>query len=371
MPQRFGMSGTVIERLLSTIRTLATDTVRVAESETGHRISPDPVDLPRRTLFAKVAVGRERGPSPPDQARVAVLNGFGRTLGDGMIGLQALQIAIELGALPDRPVLFRLPDLPAMVQAAYAAANFVEVRTLPWDFATPDRAFPAGEKFCRVIDIRDFAFDPDFRRSSMIDFFLRRLGVEPGLVPPAFRRVDWLASHVQPLPPSLPPGYVLVCPRASTPLRDMPDDIHAHLLRHVRGLAPVVTQGIVPDELADDVVHIPDCTSFAALCGLVAGARWVISTDTAMVHLADAFRVPCLAFFPTHRPEWRVRDYPRCMSVALRTGLPLGSEFARNAGDPTLASAAWFPDSDDLGWLDRAIAQSAAHVRFLEMKKTP
>ena len=80
-----------------------------------------------------------------------------------------------------------------------------------------------------------------------------------------------------------------------------------------------------------------------------------MSTDTAMVHLADAFDVPCLAFFPTHRPEWRVRDYPKCRPVALRSALPLGIEFARSPADEVLVRAAWFPHGDDLGWLDRAL----------------
>jgi hypothetical protein len=45
-------------------------------------------------------------------ARIAILNGFGRSLGDGIIGLQALHAASERGVLPARPVLFRLPGVP-------------------------------------------------------------------------------------------------------------------------------------------------------------------------------------------------------------------------------------------------------------------
>jgi hypothetical protein len=63
--------------------------------------------------------------------RVAILNGFGRNPGDGTVGLQALNIAIANGAAPLQPVLFRLPGLPDMVQAIYAAAEFAEIQTLP------------------------------------------------------------------------------------------------------------------------------------------------------------------------------------------------------------------------------------------------
>jgi hypothetical protein len=249
-----------------------------------------------------------------------------------------------------------------MVQAVYAAAEFADVRTLPWDLVSPDRGWAGSGAFGRVIDIRDFAFDPDFRRSSMIDFFLRRLGVEPRLVPPSSRRITWLAPRVEPQRSCLLRGYILVCPNASTRLRDMPEAIHEHILKQALLRGPVVTQGSVPADLAGAVIAAPRCTSLAELCALVGGAGWVISTDTAMVHLADAFDVPCLAFFPTHRPEWRVRDYPKCMAVALRTGLPLGAEFVRDAADVRLAQAAWFPDGKDLGWLDRAFAQSAASI---------
>jgi hypothetical protein len=268
-----------------------------------------------------------------------------------------------------RPTLFRLGDLPAMIQSLYAVADFAQIRALPQSRATPatkfegargfdqdfDQNFDQVQDFDHVIDIRDFAFDADFQRTSMVDFFLRRLGLDPQIVPPLLRRNTWLAPRVAPQPPCWPDRYVLVCPRASMSLRDMPPEIHECILRHVANIGPVVTQGSVPSALEGEVVHAPPCTTLAELCALVRHARWVISTDTGMVHLADAFEVPCLAFFPTHRPEWRVRDYPRCASVALRSVLPAGLEFARRAGDHSLAHRAWFPDGADLGWLSRVI----------------
>lgn len=298
----------------------------------------------------------DRMPQAP--TAVGILNGFGRTLGDGIIGLQALHVAIRVGAVPPMPVLFRLPDLPAMVEAIYSVADFTEIQTLPWDFATTDRRLDFGETVVRVIDIRDFAFDSGFQQTSMIDFFLRRLDVAPGAVPASWRRNTWLAPRVTPAPPDLPLGYILVCPKASMRLRDMPEAIHVHILRQALAIGPVVTQGPVPNTLARDVIHAAPCETLDALCGLIRHAKWMISTDTSMVHFADAFDVPCLAFFPTHRPEWRVRDYPRCLPIALRSRLPPGIEFARGPRDDLLAWSSWFPDGSDLGWLDRAMARA-------------
>jgi Glycosyltransferase family 9 (heptosyltransferase) len=291
-------------------------------------------------------------------ATVGILNGFGRALGDAIVGLQALQLAIRVGVVPSRPLLFRLPGLPTMVEAVHAAADFADIRTLPPEFATPARPIDLGEAVTRVIDIRDFAFDPEFQCRAMIDFFLQRLGVAAEKLPAGWRRNSWLASRVRPARPALPSGYVLVCPKASTRLREMPDEVHAHILRRTLALGPVVTQGAVPDAFSRDVIHLEPCATLGELCGIVRHARWIISTDTGMVHLADAFGVACLAFFPTHRPEWRVRDYPRTLSFELSSRLPRGIEFARGPGDYVLARSSWFPNGDDLGWVDRALDEA-------------
>jgi ADP-heptose:LPS heptosyltransferase len=253
---------------------------------------------------------------------------------------------LQLGALAAPPVLFRLPALPTTVQGAYqAAADLCEIRTLPWDHATPDRPFAPAEQFARVIDMRDFAFDPAFRGVAMIDFFLARLGLDPAQVPPALRRNAWLAPRLHLAPPPAG-GYVLVCPRTSMRLRDMPAALHGALLHWLAAHAgrPVLTQGT---PLAGTSAA-PVAEDFAALCALVAGASLVISADTAMVHLADACTVPCLALFTTHRPEWRVRDYPLCRALHFPVpGLPEALEFARSPADEAAAQAAW-PNLDAL-----------------------
>lgn len=289
-----------------------------------------------------------------------MLNGFGRTLGDSVIGLQALAAALELSSIQDPPVLFRLPGLSPMVQQTYAAASdFCSVRELPWTDETPEKPFSPAAGFARVIDIRDFAFDPAFRGVAMIDFFLVALGLDPAAVPPARRRNAWLAPRIRPVPPAVvAPDYVLVCPRTSSALRDMPDEIHAAAVAWLLGAGyRVVTQGAPPP----GAIGATRAKTLAELAGLVAAAKFVVSADTAMPHLADAFGVPCLAFFTTHRPEFRVRDYPLCRAIHLPVpGLPESLEFSRGPQDDAAARAAWFVDGDDFGWVGRALAAALA-----------
>ena len=237
-------------------------------------------------------------------------------------------------------MLFRLPGLPTTTRGAYATAgDLCEVRTLSWDHATPERPYPPASRFGRVIDLRDFAFDPAFRGVAMIDFFLARLGLDPGDLPPSSRRNAWLAPRLPAAPARR--SYVLVCPQGSMTLRNMPPALHAELLRWLAAHAgrPVLTQGPALPGAAETA---PRAADFAALCALVAGAAAVVSVDTAMVHLADAYAVPTLALFTTHRPAWRVRDYPHCRARHFPVpGLPDALEFARDPADEVAAREAW------------------------------
>lgn len=279
-----------------------------------------------------------------------------------MIGLQALLVALGHGAVVPPVRLFRLAGLPPLLESLYdAASDFAAIERLPREAAQRGVNFPPASTFERCVDLRDFAFDADFAATPMIDFFLRRLRLDPALVPATSRRNAWLASRMRPVPPPLAAGYALVCPCASMALRDMPGAIHAAILRRLGASGwRVATQGAVSEEAQ---CSVPRATTLGELCGWVQQAALVVSTDTGMVHLADAFGVPCLAFFTTHRPEWRVRDYPRCLGLHLPApGLPEALEFARGDADVVAAQAAWFPDGDDLAWLETALAAGLALV---------
>lgn len=250
-----------------------------------------------------------------------------------------------------------------MIRELYGLAEFCQCRDLEWQFAAPGAAVPKAAAFDDVLDLRDFAFDPAFRGQAMMDYFLARLGVDPQSVTPGQRRIGWLAPRIISRPPPIAPGYVLICPRASMALRMMPDRVHTAVLDRLAGLGvAVATQGRVPP--GGTVVAAPTTASLAALCGWVAGAGLVVSTDTAIVHLTDALSVPCLAVFTTHRPQWRARDYPLCRALYRPVaGLPEALEFARDPDDVAAAQAAWLDpegglDDPPVRWLTDAVAEA-------------
>ncbi|HUC16093.1 MAG TPA: glycosyltransferase family 9 protein [Acetobacteraceae bacterium] len=291
---------------------------------------------------------------PHRPRRLAILNGFGMTLGDSVIGLTALAAVLGAGRFAERrPLLVRKPLFGRrLIHELYATASpFADVTWFPYRAAL-------APPFEMRIDIREFAFDPAFRATSMIDYFLTRLGVDPAGIPAGAKRNTWLAATIRPRRPAgLPRKYVLVCPRAAMAMRTMPAPVHARLLASLLAVQtlPVVTQGR-PAEPHPRILYCPAVPSLAELAGLVAGAALIVSTDTAMVHLADAWSVPTLAFFITHRPEWRARDYPLCTAIHLPAPLPQAIEFARDAADIAAAEGAWTARGPDLPWLEPALA---------------
>lgn len=297
---------------------------------------------------------------------LAVLGGFGLSLGDGVIGLQALHAAQSLGLI-GRPRLYRQSGL-GLVDGLYRlAADMAEVSALPAGWP-PMRSADLAGAFDRVIDMRDFALNPGFRGVAMIDFFLRQLGIDPMAVPARLKRNGWLAGRGRASHPErAPPGYVLVCPGSSMALRDMPVAVHHDILRWLLACQdlPVLTQGDPGDTGAQTVAA---CVDIETLLRLVGGARAIVSTDTAMVHLADALDVPTLAFFVTHRPQWRVRDYPGCSAVHWpAAGLPEALEFSRGAADLAAAGQAWARNRPALpGLLDGFLASINGNTKRKE-----
>lgn len=244
---------------------------------------------------------------------VHLINGMGVTLGDSIIGLTALD-AIRRQHPQTRFIVYRPALAPTYVEALYQLSDGVVMtpRALPF----PLDALPANET---CIDVGNQLFWPAFASMPMIDFFLWALGVEPSTVPAEHKSNDWLRRLDLPALPAAWQGqrYVLFCPTASTPVRSIPAGLHAAMVERLwqRWGLPVLGFGAVDHPRYANVAALsPDTASFLAWAK---GASFVLTADTAAVHIAAGFGVPTTAFFTTIAPVLRVRDYARCTPVTL------------------------------------------------------
>ncbi len=128
-------------------------------------------------------------------------------------------------------------------------------------------------------------------------------------VPPEEKRNYWLKT--------LPPrphlrggaGYVLFCPSASTPVRS--------IWRRCTGRSSSgcgMSSGRRLPGSARSIIsrrhrRYRAFARYRRFLNWVRHARYVVTSDTAALHIAAGFDVPTTAFFTTIAPQMRARDY--------------------------------------------------------------
>jgi hypothetical protein len=245
--------------------------------------------------------------------RVHVINGMGVTLGDSIIGITALA-AIRRQHPAVSFVVYRPARAPEYVRQLYelAAPILGTVVDLPVDVdSLPDDELQ--------IDMGNHLFWPNFSSMPMIDFFLWALGFAPADVSPDHKSNDWLQRLALPALSGTwsSKAYTLLCPSASTPVRSIPHAFRAEAVTRLWETfhLPVLGFGEVDHPHYTNIEGLSADT--AAFLVWVKHARFVVTSDTAAVHIAAGFDVPTVAFFTTITSELRVRDYPSCRAINL------------------------------------------------------
>jgi ADP-heptose:LPS heptosyltransferase len=167
----------------------------------------------------------------------------------------------------------------------------------------------------------------------MIDFFIDAMGIKADDVPSTDKRNHWLQKLELPRPKGLNGDYVLLCPAASTPVRSIPESVRSDLVEALwqRFGLPIVGFGDIDHMLYNDVAsRAPDTADFLAW---IKHAAYLVTPDTAAVHIAAGFDIPTTAFFTTIAPDLRVRDYLRCKPVSLPVPELEGIQASNQASD--------------------------------------
>jgi hypothetical protein len=257
-------------------------------------------------------------PFNPDYAaisRVHVINGMGVTLGDSVIGITAL-MAIKAQFPHITFTIYRPAHTPGYVKRLYelTAPLLGSIVDLPVKLGAVER----GEL---LVDIGNHLFWPKFATLPMIDFFIDAMGMRVDEIPAARKRNHWLQELTLPEPQgtagAIGHEYVLLCATASTPVRSIPPALHASFAQALwqRFRLPVVGFGAIDHpHYTDLTLRSPNTADFLAW---IRHARYLVTPDTAAVHIAAGFDIPTTAFFTTIAPELRVRDYPFCKSITL------------------------------------------------------
>ncbi|MDG0025290.1 ADP-heptose--LPS heptosyltransferase [Trinickia sp. Y13] len=270
---------------------------------------------------------------------VHVVNGMGVTLGDSIIGLTAIA-AIRHRFPSLRVHLYRPKRAPAYVEALYALSTGRIVDTCQCLPRAIGGGLPGREA---IVDVGNHLFWRGFSREPMVDFFLDALGMDPASVASSQKRNNWLRrlplTDASPRTVSRP--YALFSPSASTSLRSIPSSQWARLvdlIHRTYGL-PVLGFGQVDHPVYRDVSEQSATT--AAFLGWVSGAAFVMTGDSAALHIAAGFDIPTTAFFSSIEPDLRAKDYPMCQSISLDVPSLRGLQASSRKSDLALLSGAF------------------------------
>lgn len=300
-----------------------------------------------------------RGDGAP--ARIAVINLFHTAFGDAILCatmLRELRARLEerLGAV--RLELFQNAYHPE-VHRMYAAAPDVDaIHPLPAPLTQL-----AG--FDGWIDLTNEPIPPG---RPWIDASLEAVAIDPASVPPARKRNRLTVSstaerRLAPVVRAAKAGgapVLLFHPAASTAIRSIPPArvpaiIDAILSQTGWTVASAVPIDFHHPRFVDWSAHSRNFDDFVCLA---AHADRVLSVDTSLYHVADAFSVPGTVLFTSIDPAERIGSYPYLAGI--RVGDPgalAGLHRSEQPSDVALADALW--DTLDIPEVIAAIEEMA------------
>lgn len=239
--------------------------------------------------------------------RIAIVNGFGGNLGDCTMGATALRVIMQhlRQHLPSVScdVLFGL-DVGAAT--AHILHDDVGVERVLFQTMTA----PEFAQYDAYFDFDQMLNLPKFGQLPTVDWMLWWCGLAPQDVPPEQKRNQghihedaWKA--VQALLRNKPGKKVLFNPKASAPLRSMPEDLALQFAKRLLALDPEIK--LLIDQpldcqhprLIDLNGQIDSPEKFKALVGHMDG---VITVDTFAIHQADISSTPCVTLFSSIAP---------------------------------------------------------------------
>jgi hypothetical protein len=248
---------------------------------------------------------------PGKKLRVALFNAFGTGLGDNFVGMQMFQLALmRLRTVqPDIEIdVFRTWKSPKPDYILKNASWVNQIRTTPINLKHL-------LDYDAYYDFSDFANLPGFLTRPWPDFQLINLGIDPQTVPKAFKQARYEVCHQADFDRGMKQlgryGLrsktlrVFVHARASTYLRSIPPSALELLLNALQanGHHLVTDDDLVAGVAKENNLACLYChgQTLDELCGLVHACDVTISSDTFLLHVANAVSKKVIGLFVTTR----------------------------------------------------------------------
>ncbi|EPY7234110.1 glycosyltransferase family 9 protein [Klebsiella pneumoniae] len=246
-----------------------------------------------------------------------VINGMGVTLGDSIIGINALDCIKKINK-NIQITLIRPATCHSYVEEIYSiASNLIDrLEYMPYDIKRLRRD-------AVNIDIGNQLYWHDFNNLEMHDFFLKNLGVDFESIPDNWKCNYWLKDSL-PKDANNKNQYVLFCPKASTSLRSIPERFHYQIIDNLYTSFDLPVHGFSPitHPMYKDISKM--CSNTADFIKAIAHAQHVYTCDSSALHVASGYDIPTTCIFTAINPVLRSRYYKNCKSIYI------GDEITQN-----------------------------------------
>lgn len=240
--------------------------------------------------------------------RIAIVNGFGSNLGDSTVGATALRVIMQ--HLRQHLPSVSCDALFGLVLSGGASAHILQCEAGIERAVFQAMTAPEFAQYDAYFDFDQLLNLPLFGQLPTVDWLLWWCGLAPDAVPAEHKRnrghiLEDAWQAVQALLRHRRGQKVLFNPKASVPLRSMPEDVALQFAKRLLALDPQIT--LVIDQplplkhqcLVDLSGKITTPEMFKALVGQVDG---VITVDTFAIHQADISSTPCVTLFSSIAP---------------------------------------------------------------------
>ncbi len=304
----------------------------------GHE-APTELGMSNRGEFARKKAADEGQPRAPmhfraldnqtkqfrgkGSVKLAIINGFGVGVGDNLIGMTAFRdVRKRLAAAGISDATVEMWVRPGAYDNAVAVSNMhggidsVEMLPMPIErFKMLDGYWDLGGLVDR----------PTVNSRCTVDFFLELMGIDPSGVTRDEKRNRLSLSipvvkEVGDATRELTSRYLILHPLSRSVRRNMPAEIFRELCARLVRATNMDVASVVPvPKMHERHVDLSSISSksFQHYCTVVKNASGMVSVDTSIYHIGDAFSVPSAVIFSTVMPELRARYYPYVEGIPL------------------------------------------------------
>ena len=271
-----------------------------------------------------------------EKIRVAIVNGMGGGIGDNIVGMTALNIFYDRLMRHFREVSIGIFTLrPRAIPILRQETIVDEIYLMP---APAELLF----QYDALVDLSNMTGWPIFKQ-EMVDFYLQAMSMDPQEIPSEEKRCfvkinERVARELEPVIKALKCSgrpLLLFHPLSSSAIRSVPKKIIPKMLRSILEKTNYLIVSLLPVEFKHARFVRLDQFSrkgFDHFAYLISQMDAVITVDTAVYHVADAFSVPTVVLFTSIPPEHRISYYPfqKGFLIGGKNGEPL---FYRHASE--------------------------------------